>query len=501
MFEMIANAVGQYASLSILAVLLIGTLAGILGGSLPGISPSMTIALIFPITLYMEPVAAIAILLGAYQGAMMGGSISAILINTPGTASAAGTVLDGYPMSQKGQARKALQTALYSSVFGGIVGTIILLLAAEPLAKVALAFGPPEYFGIMLFSLTMIAAISGKSLLKGVLAACFEMLIAMVGLDPVYGTQRFTFGVLNLYEGFNTLSVFIGSFAVSELLLQLGQGREKLNEKAIVDKSKSNRLSAKEFFGQTWNIIRSGIIGAGIGILPGIGGSTASFLSYATAKKRSKYPEKFGTGIIDGVACCESSNNAVCGGALVPMLTLGIPGDVTTAILSGAFIAQGIKPGPLLFTNNLNQVYDVYVGMIFAILALLIIGTLTLPVFSRVVSIRKSILLPCVFFICFIGTYASKNSYFGCYMMLAFGFLGFLFKKFKLPMAPMIIAFVIGSSFESNFRRSFLLGNVNWTIFFTRPLSLAFIIIAVVVAVLMVRSNYKQNKKTQEENK
>ena len=494
---MIIEVLSKFLSIGPIIGIFAGVAAGILGGSIPGISPSMTIALLLPVTLYMPSSTAIAVLMGAYQGAMMGGSISAILINTPGTASAAATMLDGYPMNQKGEAKKALQTALYASCTGGAVGVVVLLMSAQMLAKVALMFGPPEYFGLMLLSMALIAGISGKSMLKGLFAGLIGLLVSIVGLDPIYGTQRLTFKILELGDGVDTLSVFIGAFAVSELLMQLGSGKDVLRQKAQTLKLTEAKLTFNEYLGQIGNMVISGIIGALIGILPGIGGSTASFVAYASAQKRSKYPDKFGTGIIDGLVAPEASNNAVCGGALVPMLTLGIPGDVVTAILVGALISHGIKPGPMLFVENLSDVYTIYLALLLSVFVLAIVGTLGIPIFSKIVSVRKSILLPMVFLICFVGTYASKSNYFTCYMMLIFGVVGFLLRQFKFSLSPMIIAFVIGGQLESNFRRSMLLNPVlGWKILFTRPISLTLIIVAVVATVLMVLSNKKQKQTT-----
>lgn len=291
------------------------------------------------------------------------------------------------------------------------------------------------------------------------------------------------------------LAVFIGSFAIAELMFQLGEGKDALSRKPEQLDYRSQGLKLKEFLGQWFNIIRSGVIGALIGILPGVGGSTASFVAYAAAQKQSKRSEEFGTGIIDGVVAAEASNNGVCGGALVPLLALGIPGDVVTAVMLGAFVALGITPGPLLFQNNLDTVYAVYIAMAFAILALAVVGTLGIPLFSRIMQTRKSILLPAVFLICFVGTYAVRGSYFTCFMMMLFGILAFFLRKGKFPIPPMIIAFVIGGSLESNFRRSLLYdANLGWKIFFTRPLTLAFLVAAVVLALLLAHGNKKQTK-------
>jgi putative tricarboxylic transport membrane protein len=491
----ISEVLGQFVDISVIIGLFAGVAFGIIGGALPGISPSMTIALLLPVTLYLPTITAIATLMGSYQGAMFGGSVSAILINTPGTASAAATALDGYPMAQKGQAKRALQTALYSSCLGGLIGTIILLFSAQFLAKVALKFGPPEYFGLMLLSLTLIAGISGKSMLRGIISGGLGLLFATVGLDPIYGSTRFTFGNINLYDGINTLSVFIGVFALSEIMIQLSLGRVELDKKPKVANSNTNRLKLKEFLSQKTNILFSAVIGSLIGILPGIGGSTASFMAYIASQKRSKKSEEYGTGIIEGVAAAEAANNAVCGGALVPMLTLGIPGDVVTAILVGALISHGIKPGPLLFVEEIGSVYTVYISLFLAVIVLSVVGTFGIPVFSKVVTIRKSILLPLVFIICIIGTYASKSNYFDVFVMLFMGCVGFALRKNGFPIPPLVIAFVIGRSLESNLRRSLILDSSGALIFFSRPLSAVLIIAAIVSTIFMVRSNRRHKRK------
>lgn len=489
--------VKSFFSVSTMVMLFAGVAAGILGGSLPGISPSMTISLLLPFTLKMDITNAIALTMGAYQGAMMGGSISAILINTPGTASAAATMLDGYPLNKQGKTRKALQAALYASCTGGLVGVFMLLGFAKPLANLALKFGAPEYFGIMCLSLALIAAISGKSLLKGLISATLGLLVSTIGLDPIYGTRRFTFGNKQLNDGIDQLAVFIGAFAVAELLTQLEEGKTSLNvkpEKRSVTSGEG--LTLKEYFSQMFNMVRSGIIGALIGILPGIGGSTASFVAYATAQKQSKHGSEFGTGVIDGVFAAEASNNGVCGGALVPLLALGIPGDVVTAVMLGAFVALGITPGPLLFQKNIEAVYAVYIGLAFAVVVLALVGTLGIPVFASIMQARKSVLLPSVFLICFVGTYAVRGSYFTCVVMLIFGIVAYFMRKAKIPIPPMIIAFVIGGSLESNFRRSLLYDTtLGWKIFFTRPLSCIFIIAAVVLAIVLARGNRKKENK------
>lgn len=495
MEQLLASAL-QFISIQVFLGIIAGVIAGIIGGALPGISPSMTIALLLPISLYLPTPVAIALLMGSYQGAMFGGSISAVLINTPGTASAAATTLDGYQMALQGKSGKALKMALYASCTGGVIGTIILLAMAKPLSTVALKFGPPEYFGLMLLSLALIAGISGKSLLKGIASASIGLLLATVGMDPIYGTRRFTFRNINLSDGIQTLSVFIGVFALTELLSQLSQGRVALFKKsdplAVVD----NQLSFKEYWGQRVNLVKSSVMGALIGVLPGIGGSTACFVAYAEAQRRSKNPEEFGKGSLDGIAAPESANNAVCGGALVPLLTLGIPGDVVTAILVGALIAHGIKPGPLLFIEDIGSVYTVYIALFLAVLVLLFVGRLGIPVFAKIVKLRKATLLPMIFIICVVGTYANRGNIFDSVLMVLLGAVGFILSKNKFPIPPLIIAFVIGGQLETSLRQSLILSDYSVSIFFTRPLSLALMVISIVFCAFMVRRNAKLAEKT-----
>jgi len=484
----------QFLSPSIILFIILGVTCGIIGGCLPGISPSMTIALLLPVSLYMPKIASIALLMGAYQGAMFGGSISAILINTPGTAAAAATVLDGYPMAQKGQAGKALAMSLYASCTGGFVGCLVPLGGAQSLALVTLKFGPPEYFGLMVMSLMLISGLSGNSLLKGLLSAGMGLGAATVGIEAIYGARRFTFGNPNLLDGLSNLSLFIGLFAFSEVLVMLLKTREELNEKPEIRDRSGEKLTFAEYWSNLGTMGVSGVIGAIIGVLPGLGGSTAAFLAYAETQRRSKTPELFGTGILPGIAAPEAANNGVCGGALVPTMTLGIPGDVVTAILIGALVAQGIKPGPLMFTENIGDVYMIYIGLLLAVICLVVVGTLGVPFFAKILNIRKSMLFPLILVICVIGTYASRSNYFDCLAMIGFGVVGYIMKRGGIPIPPMVIAFVIGGGLENSLRQSLILSDNSLMIFVTRPICLFLLIISLLLLVFMIRRNIKDNK-------
>jgi len=455
----------------------------------------MSIALLLPLTLFMPTNGAIALLLGAYQGSMFGGSISSILINTPGTAAAAATALDGHPLAKQGHAAKALQMALYASVTGGLIGCVILLLGAQSLAVITLQFGTPEYFGMMLMSLVLISGVSGKSLLKGLMAASIGLAASTVGMELIFGVRRFTFGSMTLLDGFGPLPMFIGMFAFSEIFMALTESREKLNSKPELIVGKESRLTFKEYWSQRTVLLIGGIVGSFIGILPGIGGSTASFLAYAEAQRRSKTPEKFGTGCLEGVAAPEAASNAQASGALVPVLTLGIPGDVVTALIIGALVAHGIRPGPLMFVENLGQVYMIYICMVFAVITLAIVGTAGVRVFYNLVKVKKSILFPLIVVICVIGTFAARTNFFDSFSMLGFGILGYALKRGGFPIPPLAIAFIIGPFLENSMRQSLILSRGSPVIFFTRPISLFLMILSVFICIYMVRRNIKENRK------
>ena len=384
--------------------------------------------------------------------------------------------------------------SLSASCTGGLVGSIILILSANALASLSLMFGPPEYFGIMLFTLVLIAGICSDDFWKGLCLIALGLFIGTIGADPIDGTERFTFDIADLYDGVQLLPLFIGIFALSELLTQTGKSTEELNRPADVMSVEGNRLSLKEYLSQLKNCVLGGIYGCLIGILPGLGGSTAAFVAYADAKRRSKYPEKFGTGIIDGVAAPEAANNAVCGGALVPMLTLGIPGDVVTAILMGAFIAHGIKPGPQLFTQHIGEVYKIYIAIILSVVVLFCVGKVLLRFFVKLIGIRKSILLPFIFILCVLGTYASRGNLFDPLMMVTFGVIGFMLRSASFQLTPVVIAFILGMELESSFRQSLRVSDMDPSIFFTRPFALFFLVCTVIFTAVTVYKRAKLRK-------
>jgi len=469
----------------------IGVSFGIFMGAIPGLTGTMGIALIIPLTYPLSPITAFAILLGTYKGCLFGGSMPAILINTPGTPAAAVTVFDGYPMAQQGKAGKAMGIALYSSVIADAFTTVCLIFIAVQLAKIALKFGPPEYASLIIFSLAIVAGVSGKSLLKGIIAALIGFLFGTVGLDPMLSTPRFTFGVVDLFRGISMMVVMIGLFAVSEVLIQAEHKQKESTTYIPVSKG-----------GVTWEdlksclttIFRGSLIGLSIGTIPGIGATPSSFLTYSETKRVSKHPEQFGKGAIQGVAAAESGNNAVCGGALIPLMALGIPGDVTTAVLLGALMIHGLTPGPVLFKEHSEIVYGIFAGLIIANLLLLVIGSQSIRLFSLITRLPRFVIFPVTAILCTIGVYGFNSSYFDLWIMLLFGVIGYLMRKYDFPLAPLLIAFILEPIGERAIRQSLTLSGGNPRIFITRPISAFFLFLAVVVSIFFLLSVKKKTK-------
>ncbi|MBW1962155.1 MAG: tripartite tricarboxylate transporter permease [Deltaproteobacteria bacterium] len=424
-----------------------GIAVGIIIGAIPGLTVTMALALVIPFTFTMDPIPSIAMLLGIYKGGVYGGSISAILINTPGTPAASATVLDGYPMARKGQGMKGLKIALYSSVIADTSSDVVLILVAPLLAAVALEFGPPEIFTLVLFSLTIIAYVSGKSVLKGLIAASMGLLSATIGIDPIDGIARFSFGYVDMLNGIAFVPMLIGLFAISEVLEQVSSTVRAYLDQMVAkysDRPEDNQLTWSELKYCMRTIFRGFVIGTILGAIPGIGAAPASFLNYGMAKRASKNPETFGNGNIEGVAAAESGNNAVCGATLIPLLCLGIPGDIMTAVLMGAFMIQGITPGPLMFKDHANVVYALFVGLMVCNIANFVFGKIAIHSSRHVIRIPGKILYPIIILLCFIGSYAVNNSLFDVQVMFFFGVMGYFMRKYKFPLAPLLIAFILG---------------------------------------------------------
>ena len=479
-----------------LGLIFVGVVIGIIFGSIPGLSATMAMILFLPMSFGMEPMNGISLLIGLYLGGISGGLISAILLKIPGTASSIATVFDGGPMADKGQAGEGLGVGILTSFVGGLISIFALMFISPYLAQVTLAFTSAEYFAIAIFALTIIASLSGNSLINGVLAGLFGILLATVGIAPVDGAVRFTFGQSNLYGGFDSVVILIGIYAVTDIILT-GFGRKKiLNSTTKYQyKLRGYGISVKGYLSHWRNIIQSALIGLGIGILPGIGGSTASLLSYTAAKSSSKYPEKFGTGIVDGVIASETSNNAVIGGSLIPLITMGIPGNVATAVFLGGLTIHGISPGPLIFQKSGQYVYGIFIALLVANVIMIVCERAGLRFFVKMLDIPKYILLPIVMVCCVVGAYCSNFSIFDVWCVAVFGLIGLLFKFLKIPSTPMIIGFILGSMTEENLRQALMQTGGSWSIFVTRPISLIFLLIALFSVAMTIRKQIKAKKK------
>ena len=452
-----------------------GVVWGILGGALPGISPSIAMALLLPFTYDMSPIPAIVLLASTYVGAEYGGSIPAILIRTPGTNAAAATAIDGYEMQKLGRGGEALGISLASGVIGGMIGLVFLVAFTEPLAKVALIFTPPAYFSLGILGLSVIASLSSGSLIKGLIAGVLGLMVATVGTDPVSGVSRFTFGRAELLGGIEFILVMVGVFAVSELLVQAGAPDWKKAERAQTRLKLPNWAMLKR-------IRKAQLIGSGIGIfegcMPGAGGSIAAFMSYNEARRWSKTPEEFGQGSPEAIAAPEAANNTVACTALVPMLSFGIPGSNSTAILLGGLLLHGLQPGPLLFVQHPDVVYGLFGGLFVANLSLLVIGALVLTPAIWLVNRPKPYLLAVIFALIFSGVYSVDETIFDLAIVMAAGAVGYVMRYLNFPFLPLVLGLVLGYLVESSYRRSLLLSGGDHTIFLQDTVSLVLLVLA-----------------------
>jgi putative tricarboxylic transport membrane protein len=454
-----------------------GVILGIIIGALPGMTASMGIILLLPLTYHLEPATALVMLAGMYCGSMYGGSISAILINTPGTPSAAATVLDGHPLAQQGKAAKAIGMAAIASFTGGLLSVICLILLSPQLARVALRFQPPDYFMLAIFGLTIMASTSGGNMVKGLISGITGLLIASVGIDGVMGTMRFTFGIPSLSGGFAVVPVLIGLFAVPEVLWKIAHKGEQGN--VMEQKLKGILPSLPELKSVIPAILIGSAIGIFIGIVPGTGGAIACFLAYNEVRRWSKNKEKFGKGALEGIAAAESSNNGTTGGALVPMLSLGVPGDVVTAVMLGALMLIGVRPGPLLFTESPIVVYTLFGGLLLAQFVMLISGLLLAKISPKILGIPNNILMPIVMVLCVVGAFTLNNNLFDVLVAMIFGIIGYVMRKHGYPAAPMVLGVVLGPMAEGNLNRALLISQNNWATFIQSPISLAFLILSI----------------------
>jgi putative tricarboxylic transport membrane protein len=461
-----------------------GIALGIIFGVLPGLGSVTAIAIMIPVTFYMSPMSAIGFLVGINKGGTSGGAIPAILINAPGTPESTATARDGYPLTQKGMPEKAMKMALYSSVTGDMFSDAVLILLAAPFATVALMFGPAEITSIIFFAFTLIAALSGRSLVKGVTAAAFGVFLSTIGLDPVTSGQRMTFNVIDLYDGISLNSLAIGTLALSSVLSQLFdlRRRSKADTGPIrfsdLDREKQ-RLTFKEYSGCFKTILRSAFIGTGVGMLPGLGVTLAAFLGYGAAKRASKTPEKFGTGALEGIAATEAANSAVVGSNLIPTIALGIPGNIVAALLIGAFMIHGVTPGPMMMQAHGHLIYAIFASMLMANVAHVIVGRIGIRIWGQITRVPQAIVLPIVFPLCIAGVYIPSYSLFEVGLMFAFAALAYVMRKTGFSLVSLLIGFLLGPMLEFSLRQALILYKGDWTIFFSKPIALVFMCLTV----------------------
>jgi putative tricarboxylic transport membrane protein len=461
---------------ALLVVVLAGTVIGVVIGALPGLSSPSATALLLPFTLTMEPLPAIAMLAALYCAGTYGGSITAILINAPGAPPAVATALDGYPMAVRGEAGRALGLAAVSSTLGGIFSVLVLVVAAPVLARLAYDFGPPEYFALAIFGLSMLASISTGSPIKNLMGGAFGVLISTVGLDFTTGIERFTFGRPELAEGIHFIPVLIGLFALSEILVQSNSLDVIYRHAALM----AARLPSLADVKEVWpTIARSSLIGTFIGILPAEGGTIASMIGYNEAKRWSKKKDEFGRGALEGVAGPEAANNAATGGAMVPTLALGIPGSATSAVILSALLVKGIRPGPHLFQEQTDLLHTIFAAMLLANLMFLILGLLGAKLFAQITLIPRTFLWPAVFVLAVVGSYSLHRSFFDVWIMVSFGFLGFILRRYGFSAAPLIMGLILGELIESSLRQSLIIMDHDWFGFLSRPLAVTFFLFTV----------------------
>lgn len=468
---------------------LVGVTVGMIVGVLPGLGPVAGTAILIPLTFGMEPVSAIIMLSGIFYGAMYGGTITSVLINTPGEAASVITCIDGHQMARQGRAGTALGVAAIGSFIGGTFSILGLAFVAPPLAKFALSFGPPEFFALMILGLSMLVGLMGKSLIRGIIAAVIGLILSLVGTDPISGTPRFTFGQVDLLNGVEFVAVAMGLFGISEILLNVEQGESR--EKAAAVKGLLPRR-------EEWNPVmkaigRGSVLGFLIGLVPGANAVVASILSYSWEKRSAKDPSRFGKGAIEGVAGPETANNAYSGSALIPLFTLGLPSSPTVAVIMGAFIMHGLSPGPQLFRDNAQFVWAVIASMFIGNLILLVMNLPLAGLWARIAMVPYKLLFPLILILSIVGVYSLNNSMFDVGVMVFFGIVGYLMKKLDLPIAATVLTLVLGSQLESSLLQSFAISNGSLGIFFERPIAVALLALAAAILLFSIFGGKRKN--------
>jgi len=476
MLPVLGDSLQLLFSVEAILTLLLGTMLGIVLGALPGIGSTVAVAIILPFTLGMSQAPAVLLLLAVYAGSVYGGSISAILINTPGTPQSAATTFDGYPMAQRGEAGRALGWATVASVVGGLISVVLLIIAAPQLAALALNFGPIETFGLLLLGLTCIVAVSSGDMIKGLIAGVLGLLLAMVGGDPITGAPRFTFGDFRMIAGLDLLAIVIGVFALSEVLLRVSQKLSTTPEFVSFRGIVLPRLG--EWKGRLKGLFKSVALGCGIGILPGTGAATAAFVSYAEARRTSPNSAQFGKGEPDGIIASEGANNAVTGGALVPTMALGIPGDAVTAVMLATLTLHGVTPGVRLMQDNPTLIGAIFAGLFIINLLLLPLGMLASAMAAPLLRMREAFMLTAITLLCFVGVYFVRGNPFDLWVMVVAGIFGFILRRQGYPMAPLVIGMVLGPTLEMSLRQGLIITNGSFGAFFASPIAATLIVIS-----------------------
>ena len=502
-FALIAQAITQVFTVTNLLMILIGLVIGMIVGCIPGLSVMLGIILMLPVTYTIDdPATAIILLLAVYVGGMYGGSISAVTLNTPGTNSAIATTFDGYPLAKKGKVKKALDTSLFSSVFGGLFSALLLLLCASFITKLVANFTSVEYFSMGILGISLIAGVSGNSLPKSIISGMIGLLMACIGMDAVTGVTRYSFGLTTLKYGIDLLPACIALIALTQVVQKLRDF--KLSGGKLDDANKIDRegLTRKERLSIIPAVLKSSAIASVLGAMPGVGGGVAQFLCYSEARRTSKHPEEFGKGSLEGIGAAEASNNAVVGSAMIPMLTLGIPGDGVTALLLGAFVLHGITPGPTMFTKQGVMAYTIILGCLIANILLFPIGLGMTRGVAKIIQVRYTYLAPLIIMFCFAGSFASTGNTKELILCAAILVFSYLLTILDIDNTPLMLGMILESIMEKNFVTASMAYNRDYTIFFRRPISLVILILTVLLLVSLMKMNKKieeLNKKQMEE--
>lgn len=503
MFDAFLTALPHVLTFEVILAMVVGVIGGISIGALPGLTATLGVAVLIPVTFSLEPLTGLGMIAGIYQGGMYGGAIPAILLRIPGTPAAIASTFDGYPMAQSGDAAYALRVALVSSALGGVVSAIVLMSLAPPLSEFALSFGPAEYFMLAVFGLASISVLLGDSPVKGLLSACFGLFVGVVGIDPMTGHERYTFDSMHLISGFDMVVLLTGLYAIPPALIMAERAVKKgASKELLVLKKTRSSLAQWMGFWKTW--VRSSIIGVVIGIIPGAGGNVASFMAWNEEKRSSKTPERFGKGAPEGLAAAECANNGDSSTALIPAVTLGIPGNAVSAVILGGLLVHGMQPGPGLFRDNPEVIYGFMIQMLLTAVIMFVLGRYGARLFIQVLRVPPVLLASMLVPMTFIGAYSIQNSVFDIWMCLAFGMVGYAMEKTDIPVAPAVLAVILGPMAEVNLRRGLLINQGDYGFLVERPISLVILALTVLVLVFplirLLQRRYRRSPDTAQDN-